>query len=568
MTDYNSFKESIMNSFDDIMGNSSDVESFEQATSELSISVLKKFHIYWNSLREDGKMPKSLEDTNQILRTLNLEYKRKQSFLYHVTQIILNKIKEAYIRFLTAHNSVEFLRNNLLFVIADKIIERFENSCNEIKFSRFDMTRYLHEIATILDLHDAFDVVAYRLGYSQQLTLNLYRMNIFQRIVEVFNGISQQLSHESAYQRVEMKQFTAILLLKMEHHNFLIFFFHSVSEIASLPQANILSEHRTTVKVYYELRDYLVIIPKHCVNFLEIKVCAIYETNKIIRYLSGKYLLKRSISGWGVFDYMTDLLRDLYSKTNDLIWNNFTLFKNYFFQNTFALLINFKQFFLIKNDSCIEELEEKLGTAINEFRKDFTIKDTNFGLVDQLDLDLYEKMLIIKSEKNILVPYNRDPEILTNITNDLFNFLFGFHEKYIKDMNDGFRLLLINIAFQIKQWKKESLSAPNEVFEITEHPLNMANPYPQIFHKYEESDTNKAILGKSVKNYHDQLTELPSEKISDDENREFKKIMNAPLDLTPLPMHNSYFSTITTDRDNGSGTGFLSGDGTFSPGGD
>jgi len=63
--------------------------------------------------------------------------------------------------------------------------------------------------------------------------------------------------------------------------------------------------------------------------------------NKIIRYLTSKYLLKRSISGWGLFDYFHDTFSYMFTQANSLVWGNFTLFKNYFYQNLFNTLINF-----------------------------------------------------------------------------------------------------------------------------------------------------------------------------------------------------------------------------------
>ncbi len=76
--------------------------------------------------------------------------------------MIIEKIKDAYKNFLNAHISVTMLRKNVLTVLSNKYIDRFENSCNEIKFSRYDKIRFLHEISTLLDLYDAYMIMAYR----------------------------------------------------------------------------------------------------------------------------------------------------------------------------------------------------------------------------------------------------------------------------------------------------------------------------------------------------------------------------------------------------------------------
>jgi len=40
-----------------------------------------------------------------------------------------------------------------------------------MKFERYDQARFLHEISTMLDLFDAFNIMAYRKGISTQKTL-------------------------------------------------------------------------------------------------------------------------------------------------------------------------------------------------------------------------------------------------------------------------------------------------------------------------------------------------------------------------------------------------------------
>ncbi len=133
----------------------------------------------------------------------------------------------------------------------------------------------------------------------------------------------------------------------------------------------------------------------------------------------------------------------MFTQANSLVWNNFTLFKNYYYQNLFNTLVNFKKAFLIKDDYAAETICEELGGLIDAYRLDISKSDTNFGLLDQFDLDLYEECLDIKSKYNILVPYMKSPSTLTEIQNKLLGFVQGFHEKFIETLNDHFRLLLI-----------------------------------------------------------------------------------------------------------------------------
>lgn len=561
MTNYKTLEESIKTSFDDIMGKSSDMDAFQPAVSELSISVLKKFHIYWNSLRQINQIPKSLEDTKTIIKSLLEEYEKKQKFLFEVTKVIMNKVKVAYKRFLTAQHSVKLLKKDVPNELSEKIIERYQNNCDSIKFSKLDFIRFLHEIANLLDLLDTFNIISYRMGLNEQQIMINYKLSIFDRIIQEYNSYSKFIKAEDAPKFQILKHFTAVLLLKMEHHNFLMFHYHSISEYVTLPQSNVYSEHKTTVKVFYEMRDALMLIPRNCVHFLDLRVCALYETNKVIRYIAGKYLLKRSISGWGLLDFITDVLRDMYKKTNSLVWSNWTLFKNYFYQNLFATLTNFKKKFLIKDDDSIGELEIILGESIDSFRKTQISGSTNYGLVDQFDLDLYEEFLIIKSQYNILAPIERDPEILSKIENTLYTFLSNFHADYIKEMNNAFRKLIIQMANLIKKWKKKTLFGDEEVVEITEMPVNAINEYPQIFHDFKYKEKEQTNTPPDSLDENNNLNDNPEN--TSDVQRNIDDI-----NFDKIPTHNSYISSQTQDNDIGSDNGFYSSDNFFSAGGE
>ena len=79
-------------------------------------------------------------------------------------------------------------------------------------------------------------------------------------------------------------------------------------------------------------------------------------------------MLKRSIAGWGVFDYLMDNFRYLFRKADNMVWSNYTLFKNYYYQNLFAIILNMKKYFLIKDDDTIESLEENLSKVVQAIR--------------------------------------------------------------------------------------------------------------------------------------------------------------------------------------------------------
>ena len=70
------------------------------------ITMLKRFHLYWNTLRNKNQVDRARVDTKEILRNILKSYEVKRKFLVEVTKTLVEKIKEAYFRFLRAHRMV------------------------------------------------------------------------------------------------------------------------------------------------------------------------------------------------------------------------------------------------------------------------------------------------------------------------------------------------------------------------------------------------------------------------------------------------------------------------------
>lgn len=74
-----------------------------------------------------------------------------------------------------------------------------------------------------------------------------------------------------------------------------------------------------------------MIIPKKCVKRLLLKNCTYFNINKVMKYIEGKYKLKRSTGGWSIYRYIIGSLKYMLSYSNDLVWGNYTLYKNYYY---------------------------------------------------------------------------------------------------------------------------------------------------------------------------------------------------------------------------------------------
>ena len=68
--------------------------------------------------------------------------------------------------------------------------------------------------------------------------------------------------------------------------------------------------------------------------------------------------------GWYIHNYIKGSLKDFLDKGNKIIWGNFTLFKNFFYQNLFSVQENYKQEFYLYNTPEIDELEDLIMTTM------------------------------------------------------------------------------------------------------------------------------------------------------------------------------------------------------------
>lgn len=480
-TSYKQFEESILGRFQDLQGKTSNMDANQDEISELMIDILKRFHLYWNELRYKNQVDKVREDTKEIMRNLLRSYQVKEKFLFEITKTLVEHIKTAYIRFLKAHQSVRILNKNAASLISKLIADRYGTVVDAIKYSQFNEIKLVHELTWFLQLQEAFYVVNYKMGLNEPKNIISFNTEVVEALRARFDLVAKAMRDVDKARLTDVRDFTATLLLKMKHMEFVAFKYNSITEFVNLSKVMIHYRQPVIVKLYYEVLDNMLMIPKHCVNFLVLKKCAYFETNKLLRHLGSKYMLKRSVGGWGVFDYLQNILKQLYSKANSMVFSNWTIFKAYYYQNLFAVMYNFKKQFLINDEDCMEDLESLLGTTIDKFKSDNGTSKLDFGLIDQLDKELYDKFLDMKAYYNSYAPFDKDPQVLASLQNDLTKFFNNFKNEYKKELTESFIFLIENLTKTIDEWKEKTLSAPKLSVQVGELPLHAINLYPQHF---------------------------------------------------------------------------------------
>lgn len=460
MTNYNKFESTILNFFEDIAGKTNDMEANKDAINENIISILKRFHLYWNFLRYRGQFDKLKIDTREIVRTLLKSYMMKRDFLNYVAKTLIKGIVKAYYRFIRAHKMIEVLNKYGPELLVQQIVNRYKAVGERIKTTNTYQVFIVKEISYLISLVQVYHVLSYKQGHQDSVIQNNFQTHILKRIQAEYAYFEKYLADEpnNGWRLRQIRDFSAVLLLKFKHISFIIFNYHGISQYANFPQMNYIKAP-FAIKIYYEILDNLLMIPKTCANFLLIKNCVIHETTKVLRYVTSKYMLKRSTVGWYFLQELNSMMKSMYSLSDQSVWENWDLFKNYFYQNLFSVMYTYKKMFQVSDMDAVENLENLIGAKIDALKAPSDNPETptpNFELLDQIDKEVYNEFLSIKADYNDFVPIETNAKIKSFIQKRLSKFLLNFYKANKARINNPFNDLLKDINEGIKTWVQES----------------------------------------------------------------------------------------------------------------
>lgn len=502
MTNYPVFERSIMAMFEDIAAKTNDLDANQQYISESIISILKRFHLYWNSLRYTNQISKVKVDTKEILQSLLQSYEIKRKFLAEVTRTLVTKIRDAYFRFLRAHRMLEIMNTSGANIMVFQLLRRYKDVVDNIRLNRVSNPKLVHEISLMMELVKAFHIINYKLKKSEPDSITMFNTQILIRLENVYKILQTQLGSDIRWK--DIKDFSATLILKLMHRTFVIFKVNSISQVVNKPLMSYESGFELNTKVFYQLLDNMMLIPRTCANFLVLKSCAHHEAVKVLRYLAGRYKLKRSTSGWVIFDDISAAVKQVFSKANNLVWNNFTTFKMYYYQNLFAVLYNLKLRFFIKNMDEVEDLENAIGDLIERTKSESAAGKgrLNLNLIERLDQDIYNKFLNIKAKYNRFSPVRKDLQVLAMIKRDIKKFLASFLENHATDVTPKFQQLVSHINANVKEWVIECTNKPETSVQVANLPLGMPMTVPIVHH----------IMDSSMPDTHQMGTDIPHDE--------------------------------------------------------
>lgn len=217
--------------------------------------------------------------------------------------------------------------------------------------------------------------------------------------------------------------------------------------------------------------------------------------------------------GWDIYDDAITAVKRIFSKANNLVWNNFNTFKMYYYQNLFAVMYNLKLRFFIKNMDEVEDLENNIGDLIEEKRKESAAEPgkINLNLLEKLDQDIYNRFLDIKTKYNRFSPVSKDVQVLAMIKRDIKNFLKKFEESNATNLTPKFQQIIGEINGLTKSWVIETANKPEISVQVNNLREGMPMVYPVIQHVMDSSMPDTKQMSTDVP--HDQGSKLQMDSI-------------------------------------------------------
>lgn len=475
------FESDVLDEFSKIQGLTSHMDLNHKTIADLTVQLLKKFHIHWNKKRLEGKSEEIKGHTKDVMRSILKEYEIKDQHLYEVTQMLVKEIRNAYMRFQKAHKMVNIINDKNHNVIGPLLLKRLTGTYQAIKDNQFTYIKMVHEMSSLCDLQEAYYIENYKNQIMEAENIKQFNDQIVPKVEEIYYEMIKDMKETDELKYI-MRDFGASMVLKFKHIEHLIFYYHGITLVVNWTRSIIQTFPGNTVRLYYDLINNLILVPKVCVSILDLKECAFNEINKTLRLLAVRHQLKRSTGGWGLLEYIQDILRLIFVKANDTVFSNWNIFKMFYYQNLFVVLANMKERFIIRNMECVEDLETVIGNEIEHFKNEHMSDHIDFGLIDELDDDLYIVFVNIKADVNKIPQVCSMPSMLTTIQNKLFYKFKHFEATYKKEINQVFYDFMDRLKAVTIKWRDEMLKLPKMEIQVADLPIHAVNLQPQNFH--------------------------------------------------------------------------------------
>ena len=461
---YNDFEQSILTLFEGMADKTNNMEENKDDIGDMIMNTLKRFHLYWNNLRYNNKFDKLKVDTKEILRTLLKSYHSKKEFLNYTSKTLIQNLLQAYFKFVRAHKILGVAKQKGPQLISSQMILRFREVAKIIQAGNFNNIWFVKEISHFLNLLQVFNILSTKQGLSQGIVLKNFQTDILMVIQSEYEQLQSGLLNGASVEQVRLfKHFTATLLLKFKHLSFIMFQIHGINQYLTMPQSNYLKSP-FAIKIYYEMLDNMLLIPKTCSEATLLKNCVLDETSKGLKFMVDKYNIKRSTYGWFFLQQLSTMTKSIFEHANNQTWQNWSNFKNYYYSNLFSVMYTYKKLYGVNEMDSISKLETQTGSLIDAGKKKNLTKPINFGLIDILDKDIYNEFLGIKADFNNYSPVEKNPLILSYVQIRIVKFFDNFEKQHVSDINSDITEILVDLKDNLKEWVSDAEKQGDQSF--------------------------------------------------------------------------------------------------------
>lgn len=485
------FMKSVLENFKNIEDFSGDFDLNKNKISDVILQLLKKFHIFWNVHRQRNELKNLHSNTLDILRNILLKYKQTNDAMKATTINILANIKNAYYRFIRANKLKSIILDRPGEMLTVEILRRYKNNIEKIHSGESSFQIQVQEISYILDLLRAFFIINYKSDFTDTKNQKLYDIFIEEKMHEMYADYQRYLLELGDDTYNDFKDFTATLILKMRLKKFLIFDKYSIAAYINMPVSSFDSEFEEAISVYYEFLDSMMILPSNCghLSFEKAQECLHRNSSEIMVELDKKYQLGASVPGTLLIEYLNSNIESLLnSVSKPEFFTDITLFKHEYFNNLFEFTENFREKYHIRKMKIIEDLENEIGFQVEKSKTLHSVSKISYAKLDELDRELYDLFLKIKSKFNKYAPINKDFKVMMIIAKTIDSLI----EKFVIDTDQVENEEIITLVTRIKNIINAWLTDHSVHYLINSHPLNLDSTY---------EDANDIMNGKEAANH-------------------------------------------------------------------
>lgn len=504
-TNYNKFEESVLKQFEKITAKSDDLELNKNEIGQTILDVLKRFHLYWNYLRHNNQIDKLKVDTKEMIRTIMRSFVAKRDFLDITSKKVIENLTTAYYKFLRAHKILQLTKERGPDLITAQFLKRYLSVAKLVKSSQINNIDLVKELASFMNMFQVFNIMSAKKGLSENQIVINYNKNIEEVLKASYaNLVDKEFKFLSNEIQISLKHFTVTLLLKFKHLTFIMFTYNGISDYINMPHINYLKTV-FSVKVYYELTDKMLLIPKTCEKAIILKGCVLQETIKNVKYVTDKYQIKRSTYGWFFLKQLSEMMKSLFKKADQQVWTNWDAFKGFYYTNLFATLFNYKSLFSINDMDCLTSLENRIGEHFKEMKFTYRMTPITYGLIDILDKQLYDEILSIKADYNSFAPIEENDMVLGYLKTRFLRFLDNYKKSKEDDMNEDVEKVVDELKHIFDQWISQMNTLEKKQETVSEFT------FPNVIKEKDASKLMKPDNEVEEEEETDSVVEVPEE---------------------------------------------------------